>query len=131
MGFLSDFDLSLNNKPQPKPQPQPKPVEAPSDSITSLGNLDLDKELLDQYKRATRLLAAAEHDSEIPLSQKATALNSISTIISNITKTQTDLYNAERLKLLENTLISVLKNFPDIKEQFLEEYQIALGLAEK
>lgn len=118
-------DLSLDNKPA-KTEELEVELDLPKD-VASLSDLDLDEELLAQYKRARRLLALAEHDEEVPLSQKATALNAISTIITNITKTQTELYNAERLKTLELVLISVLKRFPEIKEQFLAEYEAALS----
>lgn len=118
-------DLSLDNKPTKTEEPEVE-LDLPKD-VASLSDLDLDEELLAQYKRARRLLALAEHDEEVPLSQKATALNAISTIITNITKTQTELYNAERLKTLELVLVSVLKRFPEIKEQFLAEYAAALN----
>ena len=114
-------DFGLGNTPQ-QPQPQIRVVTA-----TKLEDLNIADELLIQYKNAVNLLEAAQHDADIPANQKAQLLNSISAIITNISKTQTDVYNAERLKALENILIATLKDFPEVKSAFLEAYERALA----
>jgi Lon protease-like protein len=124
MTLLNDISFTLKARAE---EQVPTQIDLPAD-VSTLKDLDLEAELLAQYKRARRLLAVAEHDTEVPLSQKATALNSISTIITNITKAQTDLYNAERLKTLESTLITCLKQFPDLREEFLTRYREALDV---
>jgi hypothetical protein len=96
---------------------------------TSLKELDADKELLDQYNRAMQLFTDAEFDESASVAGKVAALNAISTVISNITKTKTELYNSERVKVMENVLISTLKKHPTLAETFLEKYKEALGEA--
>jgi len=107
----------------------PKEPKIPTPSritATTLAELDLDKELLTQYKNALILREDTEHDEEIPLSQKAQLLNTINSILTSITKSQTELYDAERLKLYEGTLVTVLKKFPDVSEAFFKAYEEAL-----
>jgi len=114
---------------------EPKPTEKlntlPPSRVhaTKLAELDLDGELLAQYKNALILREATEYDEEIPLSQKAQLLNTINSILTSITKNQTELYDAERLKLYEGTLITVLKKFPELSEAFFAAYEEALSNA--
>jgi len=117
--MLEDFGLG-NTTPQPL---RVRVVEA-----TRLEDLNVADELLMQYKNAVSLFELAQHDENIPANQKAQLLNSISAIITNISKTQTDVYNAERLKTLENTLISTLKDFPEVKSVFLDADERALNV---
>lgn len=109
-----------------------EPFEPETPDLTvkaeKLQDLDLEHELLAQYKRATKLLNDIEYGSDIPLAQKASALNSITTILANITKTQTDLYNMERLKKLEAVLIDVLREFPEVQAQFMANYKARLDV---
>lgn len=105
----------------------PKVIPASRVKASKLAELDLDSELLEQYKNALILREATEHDEEVPLSQKAQLLNTINSILTSITKTQTELYDAERQKLYEATIIQVLKQFPDLSEAFLKAYEEALG----
>lgn len=118
--MLEDFGLGNT--------PQVQPTKIRTITATRLEDLNIADELLIQYKNAVNLLEAAQHDADIPANQKAQLLNSISAIITNISKTQTDVYNAERLKTLENTLISTLKDFPEVKSTFLDAYERALNV---
>ncbi len=102
---------------------------APRSSFTriqSFEDLDAQQELLDQYNTAKRLLSDAEYSEEIPLNQKAQALNTISTILGNIIKSRTELYNSERLRLLEATLLEVLQEFPELASAFMPLYETRL-----
>lgn len=118
-----DFSSLFEEEPPVKPkgllktnnQVQKEPVKQ-----TELKDLDLEAELLAQYQKAQDLLADAGNQ---PLNQKAQTLNAITLILQAIIKSQQDLYNIERLKTLENTLIKVLQEFPEIKHQFLEAYE--------
>ena len=92
----------------------------------SLDELDLDKELAEQFIRAKQLILNAEADGDASLAQKAQATNSITSILQNIVKMRTDLYNSERIKLIESILISVLKEYPDIQAAFIDRYEAAL-----
>lgn len=100
-------------------------------TANNLSELDLDQELLSQYKTARALLDAVKTDKETPLNQKAQVLNTITSLISHIIKMQESLHNVEKLKVIENTLIETLKEFPKIKEKFLKAYESALKEAKK
>jgi len=108
--------------PEEATKPPPVPVVVPS----SLRELDVETELLEQYRTAKQLLANAEEN--VPLNQRAQALNSITTILQTITKMQTDLYDAERLKTLEAILLDTLREFPQVQEAFLEVYKRRLNV---
>lgn len=101
----------LKSKPAP-----PKQAE----KAETLEGLNLENELLKQYKKAQALL---DESSDEPLNQKAQTLNSITNILQAIIKSQQELYNVERLKTLENTLVKVLQGFPEIKHSFLDAYE--------
>lgn len=92
-------------------------------------SLNLEDELLEQYNRARKLLHDANYDEEIPLSQKAAALNSATSIIGALIKSQAELYSLERIKKIESVLIATLKKFPDLQEEFMEAYTMNLGPA--
>ena len=59
----------------------------------------------------------------MPANQKAQLINSCASLLSQMTKTQTELYGAERLKRMEQALIETLKTM-DLKiyEQFMVAY---------
>lgn len=90
--------------------------------------LDLEKELLEQYNTAKQLLHDASFDETIPLNQKAQAVNSATAIIGALIKTQAELYSLERIKKIEAVLIATLKQFPDLQESFMTAYKEALDV---
>ncbi len=92
-------------------------------------SLNLEEQLLAQYNRAGKLLHEAGYDKNTPLSQKASALNSATAILSALTKMQAELYSLERVKVMESCLIETLKNFPEVQAEFLDKYEAALAEA--
>lgn len=116
---MSDFIL----KPQPK-IPTPNPI--PKSTVKTLKDLDLDKELLDQYQSAKQLLSDVQYEEGVPLNQKAQITNTITSILQAIIKMQQDLYNIEKIKLIENVLIETLKEHETLRDAFLEKYEQAL-----
>lgn len=116
---LTDYALGF------QPDSPATPPSVRHVSAEKLSDLDLDQELLHQYKAAVASYEEARY-SNTPANQKAQLLNAITSIITNIVKLQTDLLNAERLKKLEATLISVLKKYPEMRSEFLEQYERAL-----
>lgn len=112
--------------PQEKPPLSKEPIQA-----TALKDLDLPQELAMQYATAKQLYEQVQHETETPANQKAQILNAISSILTNIVKTQEAVYSVERLKILEDTLIATLKGFPDVRNQFIDAYEAALKKAEK
>lgn len=96
-------------------------VVVPYTPLTAM-NLNLETELLEQYNRARRLLHDAEYDSDVPLNQKAQALNSATAIIGALIKSQADLYSLERIKKIETVLLDTLRAFPELQEMFMRQY---------
>lgn len=121
---IPDFGLGASTAPPPilPPTPMPRQITA-----ASLSELNLDEELLIQYQNAVGTFESIRYDEETPANQKAQILNTISAILTNIVKLQTEMYDAERLKKLESALITILQGFPDIKEAFLQAYEKALA----
>jgi hypothetical protein len=119
---MSDFVL----KPQPKtvtPAPAPAQIQI---QANTLKDLDLDKELLDQYQSAKQLLKDVQYEEGVPLNQKAQITNTITSILQAIIKMQQDLYNIEKIKLIENVLIETLKEHETLRDAFIEKYEQAL-----
>ena len=96
----------------------------------SLKSLNLDAELYNAYAKAKNYLADVQSDEGIPPNQLAQLMNTISAILKEIVKMQTDLYNAERVKRLEAAMIQAIKLAPPESQQaFLEEYEKILAEA--
>jgi len=104
-----------------RPPPPPRMPQIEDD-----GPLDLSKELYKQYRKAQQMLMDAEYD-DAPLNYRTQTLNAISSIISQLVKLQMDLHTLEEVKKIEGALAATLKKFPEIQQEFLEEY--AKGLA--
>lgn len=119
--FNAEDFPALREKPDANEQYIPDFI--PLTAIT----LNLEVELLEQYNRARKLLHDANYDEEIPLSQKAAALNSATSIIGALIKSQAELYSLERIKKIENVLIQTLKRFPEMQEEFMNVYTESLG----
>ena len=121
-----DFEDLINEqaKPQSLLKSAPQPIQQERKEVRKLADLNLEDELLEQYYTAQDLLQSA---GDQPLNQKAQTLNSITSILQAIIRAQQDLYNIERLKTLENTLIKVLQEFPEIKHKFLDAYEAELN----
>ena len=93
----------------------------------SLKNLDLDAELYNAYAKAKNYLADVQSDDQVPTNQLAQLMNTISAILKEIVKMQTDLYNAERVKKLEAAMITAIKLAPKKSQDvFLEQYEAIL-----
>jgi hypothetical protein len=90
--------------------------------------INLEDEIIERYKQALLILEAAHKE---PVGQRASMLRVTTDILKDLVKTKTALYNAERLIVLENTLISVLQDFPDMKAEFIRRYELALTPKEK
>ena len=97
---------------------------------TRLQDLDLESEVLQNYNTAKQFLATIDQES-IPANQVAQVINSITGILKDLVKMQTDLYDAERVKKLEAALINTLKTLPEEQQNaFFTRYERALALAE-
>jgi hypothetical protein len=104
-----------------------KPIRVKAEYVPiTKDTMNLEQELLEQYNLAKRLIHESEYDESIPLNQKAQAVNSCSSVLAALIKTQSDLHNLERIRKIEATLIQVLKAFPTLQEEFLHAYEAQL-----
>lgn len=92
------------------------------DGITA-ENIALENEIVERYKETRKILADAQRE---PIGQRASMMRVATDILRELVKTKVALYNSERLIALENCLISVLQDFPDMKAEFIRRYELAL-----
>ncbi len=112
-------DLSLHDKPR-NYEDAPRYLSHRERAV-KLSDLDAESELLDNYNDAKDLLTNL--GDETPANQKAQVLNTINAVLGNIIKQRAELHNMERFKSMETALIYTLKQFPELQEVFLEEYE--------
>ena len=95
---------------------------------SSLNDLNLEKELVLQLLTVQKLQSEVLAESDIPANQKAQTVNAVAANLATLAKLQTEVYTSERLKKVEQVLISVLQELPmEQQETFLEAYEAALG----
>ena len=93
----------------------------------SLKSLDLDAELYNAYAKAKNYLADVQSDDQVPPNQVAQVFNTISAILKEIVKMQTELHNAEKVKKLEAAMIQAIKLAPlESQQAFLVQYEAIL-----
>lgn len=118
-------DMGLRDRPEPQ-----RDDVFPASFMNehgSLKSLDLDGELYNAYAKAKNYLAEVQMDRDVPPNQVAQVFNTISSILKEIVKMQTDLYDAERVKKLEAAMLKAIKVAPkEAQLAFLEEYEAIL-----
>ena len=68
-----------------------------------------------------------QSDDQVPPNQVAQVFNTISAILKEIVKMQTELHNAERVKKLEAAMIQAIKLAPlESQQAFLVQYEAIL-----
>lgn len=94
--------------------------------------LDLDSELVKVYAKAQKLLDTIVGSVDVPANQQAQVFNSVVTMLDRLAKMRTDVYNAERLRKLEQSLIRTLQAYPqELQEAFLRDYERSLSESEQ
>lgn len=78
-----------------------------------LDTLDLEAELATQLRDARALMAATLHNKYIPANQKAQTVTTVTRALDAIATAQVKVYNAERVKVMEQALMTVLREHPD------------------
>lgn len=87
----------------------------------SLSELDLEQELLNAYNDAQDM--RDNIDTDVPFNQQAQVMNTITAILQKIVDMRKELQNMEKLKKQELALIAALKEFPELQETFLANYE--------
>lgn len=85
-------------------------------------DLDLQAEIKEHYFRCKRIAEAAEARFEANPSAMSSALNTVNSALKELSRQETDIYNAARAKALEMALINTLKEFQDIAPNILKRF---------
>lgn len=89
----------------------------------ALGQVNLEHELLAQFRKVKMLQDDVIDDSSVAANQRAQVANSVVGTLGQLIKMQEDLKRAETLKLIEATLIECIKTLPEeVKTEFFDEY---------
>lgn len=95
----------------------------------SFVDLDLLAETMQLYRRSKRLMERTLRDKRVPSNQKAQTVNTLANLLKGLAVQQTELYNAERLKRLENLVITMVKELaPEIQDEFIRRYEAELNV---
>lgn len=90
--------------------------------------INLQDELEKNFRAAKLLRDELVSDEETPANQKAQVMNTITTVLTQLTKLQTDLFNVERQKTLEEVLIETIKQQPEpLQDTFFALYEEKLA----
>lgn len=90
---------------------------------TSLKDFNLEKELILQFLQAKELQNNAKSLDGVPMNQRAQLANSLKGLLSDITRLQHAIYNAEQYRLMEAALAKALKSLPkEAQEVFFKLY---------
>lgn len=94
---------------------------------TRLVDVNLAEELVMQFQTVKHLQTKVL-DSNTSAQQKAAVANSCAGALAHLVKMQTELYNAERLKAIEQVLIQVMRDQPEgLQHAFFDKYERLLG----
>lgn len=96
---------------------------------TSIQELDLEEELLLQYHLARALVdeVSSENNFAVPANQKAQVMNSAAAILKTLADAQRAMYDAERVKAIEASVVRAFRDQPAaIRNAFLERYESIL-----
>lgn len=90
----------------------------------SLGEINLEHELIAQFITVKELQQAVMTDKEVPANQRAQVANSVAATLQQLIKMQSEFHTAERFKAIEAMMIKAIRKLPvEVAEQFLSEYE--------
>jgi hypothetical protein len=87
----------------------------------SLTEVNLVKETLLQIHRAKALQETASTAADAPLNQRAQVQNSLGTMIKDLAKMQSGLFNSERIKRIQIAVVKVVKTLPKAQQDHFFE----------
>ncbi len=82
----------------------------PEDAV---GTLNLEGELVSQYRKIKDLMDEVLADQDCPANQKAQCANSVVSTLGSLVKLQEDLKREQTLKIMEEVLVDSLKALPE------------------
>ena len=94
---------------------------------SNLASINLEDELVNQLRSAKALLADS---ADAPPNQRSQVSNSITTILKQLVDVQKAITTTETIKRIERTLLSTLKEFPEMQTHFMKAYEESLANAE-
>jgi len=91
--------------------------------------IDLSTKIEQHLQRLEDLAVETEENEAESFSSRATALNSLSTMLRELTKTQELIWNMQRMQKVERITIEVVKKYlsPEQCEVFLQDLETILG----
>lgn len=90
---------------------------------SKVADLNLEEELVEQYKVIKQLMDDVTDDIDVAPNQKAQVANSVVQTLAHLVKLQEDLRRNETFKVMEGVLIEAIKTLPaKVKDQFFTEY---------
>jgi uncharacterized protein (UPF0147 family) len=93
-----------------------------------LGSMNLERELVMQYRRILALQEDVLTDDEVPANQRAQVSNAVAATLQQLVKMQSEFHTAERFKMIESRLIKALENVPaHYLEDFFAWYEESSG----
>lgn len=96
------------------------------DTQGKLSDLDLDAELYAAFAQAKNLYTEVQYDDTTKTTEKVANIKAMADILGRITSMQSAVFSLQRVKALEECLVSTLKEFPEIQDAFLSKYKEAL-----
>lgn len=91
---------------------------------TRLKDVNMEEQLLLQYKVTLELQEEVMSDEETPANQKAQVANSVASILQKLLDMQVEVYSSERFKEIELLLVRFLNHLPEeIAAEFLNQYE--------
>ena len=90
----------------------------------SLGDINLEHELMSQYAKVKKLQTDVLIDDSVPANQRAQVANAVASTLQQLIKMQVDLQRDERLKKIEGALLEAVALLPDeARDLFFTEYE--------
>lgn len=90
----------------------------------TLKQMNLEEELLLLYHQSKALLNDVVAEQGVPANQKAQVANTCAANLKELARLQLDVYKSERMKVIEQALVVMLKRLPeDQREIFVNEYE--------
>lgn len=123
---IADYGLS---KPENKALADLFDAELDDSVDHDFTSVNLEAETIRLFKQTRRLLTAVLADKATPANQKAQVANTLATLLKSLTTQQTEIYNAERLKRLEFTIIRLLREWPQAEQdRFIAMYEAEVNV---